>query len=108
MTKAHHPRGFASLLAVWSLLLVGITIACLMRRFSSQAVRTREEADRAQLRQMIIAGALSKPDSPVKLPEELSKTASNIDIDVHFDKDESLTVTAEIDKRHERWSGKLR
>ncbi len=105
MTSCTSRHGFATLLAVWSLLLVGITIACLMRRFSTEATRTQEETDRAQLRQMVIAGTLSKPASPVKLPEELQKLGGNLT--VRIDKNDSMTVDAGINRRHERWFTKI-
>jgi type II secretory pathway component PulK len=95
-----NPRGFATVLAVASLLLVGISIAGLMRRFSTEARRTQEETDRAQLRQMVIAGAMSKPNAVVQLPDVLSGMKGQLA--VRFEKDGS-TVTAQLDGRHERF-----
>ncbi len=99
-------RGFATMLAVCSIFLVSVTITCLMLRFSTEARRTREETDRAQLRQLIIAGSRSNAAVPLTLPDELSKSGGKVE--VHFDKDETMAITAEFNQRHQRWSGKLK
>jgi type II secretory pathway component PulK len=62
-------RGFATVMALVSLVLVGITIAGLMTRISMQAHRTEAESRRVQREQIEIAQALGS--SQTKLPREL-------------------------------------
>jgi type II secretory pathway component PulK len=66
-------RGFATVAAMVSLMLIGVTIAGLMTRISTQARRTAAEADRAQQGQIRIARSL---DKSVKLPAELNVTTN--------------------------------
>jgi type II secretory pathway component PulK len=70
MRQTHKNHGgFATIVSLVSLTLVGVTIAGLMTRISMEARRTAAEADRAQQEQIVIARSLSKS---VKLPAELS------------------------------------
>jgi type II secretory pathway component PulK len=62
-------RGFATVMALVSLTLVGITIAGLMTRISMQSHRTEAESRRVQREQIAIAQALGS--SRTKLPGEL-------------------------------------
>jgi type II secretory pathway component PulK len=61
-------RGFASVMAVVVLCLVGITIAGMMTRIAMQARRTTEESVRAQRQQIEFARSMGKD---IKLPDEL-------------------------------------
>jgi type II secretory pathway component PulK len=61
-------RGFASVMAVVVLGLVGITIAAMMTRIAMQARRTNEETARAQRQQIEIAKSMGKD---IELPAEL-------------------------------------
>ena len=72
-----HRRGFATVMALVSLTLVGITVAGLMTRMSMQARRTAREADRAQREQIEIANSLGHPGEPVKLPDALKAFTSS-------------------------------
>jgi hypothetical protein len=63
-----HRRGFATVMAMVSLSLVGVTIAGLMTRILMQARLTKNETDRAQHEQIIIAQSLG---GETKLPDEL-------------------------------------
>ncbi len=64
----NQPRGFATVMALVSLSLVGVTIAGLMTHISMQARRTELDATRAQREQIVIARSLS---SSIILPPEL-------------------------------------
>jgi len=66
-------RGFATVMALVSLMLVGITIAGLMRSVSMQARLTKNEAVRAQQEQIVIAQSLG---GNLKLPDELKNSSS--------------------------------
>jgi type II secretory pathway component PulK len=66
--RQKNSRGFATVVAMVSLMLIGVTVAGLMTRISMQAHRTTAEADRAQQEQIEIARSL---DPSVKLPAEL-------------------------------------
>ena len=61
-------RGFATVMALVCLFLVGVTSAGLMTHMSMQARRTAREADRAQQEQIVIARSLG---GDVKLPDQL-------------------------------------
>jgi len=63
-------RGFATVVALVSLMLIGVTIAGLMTRISMESRRTAAEAARAQQEQIELARSL---DPAVKLPVELSR-----------------------------------
>ena len=52
-----HPRGFASIMAIILIGLVAAALVPLGRTFVADARRTRSEADAAQLRQLLTAGA---------------------------------------------------
>jgi type II secretory pathway component PulK len=61
-------NAFATVVALVSLMLVGVTIAGLMTRVSMEARRTAADAARAQQEQIAIARSL---DKSVKIPAEL-------------------------------------
>jgi type II secretory pathway component PulK len=61
-------KGFATVMALVSLSLVGVTIAGLMTRISMQAKLTKNEVERAQHEQIVIAQSLG---GKTKLPDEL-------------------------------------
>jgi type II secretory pathway pseudopilin PulG len=63
-------RGSATILALISLTLVGVTIGGLMTRISDESRRTEAEAKLAQLRQLGIATAAAAPDG-IRLPTNL-------------------------------------
>jgi type II secretory pathway component PulK len=65
-------RGFATVMALVSLMLVGVTIAGLITRISMQAHRTEAEARRVQREQIAIAESLGTPQN--NLPRELQAT----------------------------------
>src|SRR5215212_10122744 len=52
-------RGFAMLMAIALIILVGGALAIMGMAFKSEAVRTQLEADQAQLRQLLTFGAAS-------------------------------------------------
>jgi type II secretory pathway component PulK len=64
-----NPNGFATVVALVSLMLVGVTVAGLTTRISMEARRTAADAARAQQEQIVIARSL---DKSVRLPMELS------------------------------------
>lgn len=66
------PSAFATVVAVVSILLVGVTIAGLMSRIGMEARRTSAEANRAQQEQIVIARSISLSTNDVILPLELS------------------------------------
>ncbi len=53
-----HRRGFATLLALLTVALIGVTIAGLATRFSTEARRDAAERDQTQLRQLKVAGTI--------------------------------------------------
>ena len=65
-------RAFATVVAVVSILLVGVTIGGLISRIGMESRRTNTEANRAQQEQIIIARSLGPSAGDVILPSELS------------------------------------
>jgi hypothetical protein len=78
----------ATVVALMSLALVGITLAGLMRHFSTEAIFARAEGDRAQLEQIVIAGSLAGT-TKVTLPSELSSAGAKLMVHVNG-KDRSI------------------
>jgi type II secretory pathway component PulK len=68
--KRSSPAGFATVMAMVSLMLIGVTIAGLMTRISMQARRTQSELRRAQQEQISIARSLV--GSEMKLPVDFN------------------------------------
>jgi type II secretory pathway component PulK len=69
MNKARrHRRGFATVMALVLLSVIGITIAGMMTRIAMQSRRTTEESVRAQREQINIARSMG---NSVTLPDEL-------------------------------------
>jgi type II secretory pathway component PulK len=67
ITSPNH-RGFATVMAVVLLGVIGITIAGMMTRIAMQSRRTNEESVRAQREQINLARSMG---NNVKLPDEL-------------------------------------
>lgn len=65
-------RGFATIVALVSLMLIGVTTAGLMTCISMQARRTEAEVRRAQLEQI----AFARTKGTVRLPTELQKPSN--------------------------------
>lgn len=71
--QTHNPRpGFALLIAVFMIAMVGTASVALMTLLRDDAARTVPAADEAQLRQLLIAGAMAAPQL---LPPPLSEAS---------------------------------
>ena len=57
--SSRNRRGFAAIMAISLILLVGAALAMLGVYFAQDAARTRSEAVEAQLRQLLSAGAVA-------------------------------------------------
>jgi hypothetical protein len=76
--------GFASIMAIFMIILVGAVLATTAAYFVAEARRTRVEAEDAQLRQLITAGAAaacqSEPVTTLELPSKLSSQQAKVEI----------------------------
>ena len=94
-------RGMASIIAVVMIGLVAIALVTLGTVFVSQLKRTKAAATDAQLRQMLIAGAvmatqMAQDDRDVALPNEMGNEGATLHVKVHRDGDRA---TAAIDAK---------
>jgi hypothetical protein len=99
-------RGFASIMAIFMLILVGAVLATTAAYFTAEAKRTRRDAQDAQLRQLLTAGAAAACQSDsvttIDLPNELSSQQANVEIaPLNSDGDaRDVTIKATLDSRH--------
>jgi hypothetical protein len=112
-TRHRRPRGgFATLFAIFLLLLIAAVLPALAMTFAADAKRTRSQAEDAQLRQLLLAGAISATRQAaaggfpttrrtVALPSEL--TADGADVSLSSEQRDAdrtaVTVRATLGKR---------
>ena len=104
-----HRRGFAAIMAISLIILVGAALAMLGVYFAQDAARTRSEAVEAQLRQLLSAGAVAAvdhadtvgPARPLALPAALADEHAAVTIQITGEgEDRSVVVTAQFEGRH--------
>jgi hypothetical protein len=103
--KRTRRRGFVGIFSITMIILVGSALVALSAYFAMDARRTRAQAQDAQLRQLLIAGAaaaLDRADSTGKsaldLPKELADAKVSIEIAGGGD-DRKAWIIAKIEKR---------
>lgn len=97
------PRGFATIVALMLMALVGTALAAISAGLTADVRRTRNAAADAQLRQLLVAGAAKVEQSPVvgksslALPVEISGT---VQVEVNMQGEEMRAVVeASVDGR---------
>ena len=104
-------RGFATLLAILLMMLVGTAMTVIGIMFAADARRTRSSGEEAQMRQLLTAGAvvamhqLQASETPttqpaLALPDELSSTGAKLNVQLKRDGDHAdATVRAQVNRR---------
>ena len=115
--KLLRPRGFAAILAITLIILVGAALVVLARSFTMDAERTKAQTGDAQLRQLLTAGAVAavqraenaEAAKEIALPAELAaeKAAVRVQITGEGD-DRTALVSVQFGQRHTEQTLKLR
>ena len=98
-------RGMAAIIAVVMIALVGAALVTLGTVFASQVKRTRAAASEAQLRQLLVAGAvvatqMTEDDREIALPKELANDGATLHVKIHRDGDRAtVEIVAKVQSR---------
>jgi type II secretory pathway component PulK len=83
---SHRHRGFATVIALVALGLIGVTFAGLMAQLSMDSRRTADELEQAQLRQIVIAAQVQThgvtQSTDIKLPPQLSQAGYAVTVQI--------------------------
>lgn len=99
MTDCMTQRGFATMTAMAMVLLVAMVAAALTARFAADARQTQRVEGEAQMRQLMIAGAMAARDGDktVALPQVLAREGAGVTLARAGDE-----VTIGVTLSHER------
>ena len=117
--RPNRRRGFAGILAILLLLLVGMTLTTVATAFSADARRTRVRAADAQLRQILTAGAIAAAkqfegselpagEKPLALPADLASAGATATIAYARDGENAVVVRVHASIPPRRMSQTLR
>jgi hypothetical protein len=103
----HGRRGFAMILAITLIILVGAALAVMGRAVVAEAARTRNEAADAQLRQLLTAAAVTATEDRdldqnyfVDLPPQLQQAQASVSIAAKHSQDvATVTIDAKLGSR---------
>jgi len=99
-------QGFASIMAIFMIILVGAVLATTATYFVAEARRTQRDAEDAQLRQLLTAGAAvacqSDSATTLALPSELSSQQAKVEIvlDIASGDSRHVLIKATLGNRH--------
>jgi hypothetical protein len=115
--KLLRPRGFAAILSISLIILVGTALVVLARSFAMDAERTRAQQSEAQIRQLLTAGTIAAtqraenatPAQAVELPAELAAEQASVKVQITGEGDDrTALVSVQFGQRHTEQTLKLR